>query len=91
MNAAEPVEVGGLYFFAPEGRQRGPAAQYCHMPGTYSQLIMHAVFSTKRRTPWISDELANRLYPYIGGIIRGQKGSLLEIGGVADHVHLLFR
>lgn len=61
------------------------------MPGTYSQLLLHAVFSTKRRVPWISDALAHSLYPYIGGIIRGQKGSLLEIGGVADHLHLLFR
>ena len=29
------------------------------------------------------------MYPYIGGIIRGEGGILLEIGGTADHVHLL--
>ena len=29
------------------------------------------------------------LYPYIGGIIRGEKGQLLEIGGTSDHVHIL--
>lgn len=52
---------------------------------------MHIVFSTKHRTPWISGEAAQRLYPYVGGIVRGEKGSLLEIGGVEDHVHLLIR
>jgi len=44
----------------------------CSMPGTYSQLLLHVVFSTKRRTPWIATEVAERLYPYIGGIIRAQ-------------------
>ena len=29
------------------------------------------------------------MYEYIGGIIRAKKGHLIEIGGVADHVHIL--
>jgi hypothetical protein len=37
------------------------------MPGTYSQLLLHIVTSTKGRTPWISTTVAERLYPYIGG------------------------
>jgi REP element-mobilizing transposase RayT len=32
-----------------------------------------------------------RLYAYLGGIVRGEAGELLEINGVADHVHLLVR
>ena len=40
------------------------------MPGTYTQLAIHAVFSTKARQPWIGPDIAERLYPYIGGIIR---------------------
>lgn len=61
------------------------------MPGTYSQLLLHLVFSTKARTPWIKPDLAQRLYPYIGGIIRAEKGTLFDIGGVEDHVHLYLR
>lgn len=61
------------------------------MPGTYSQLLLHVVISTKGRVPWISAELAERLYPYIGGIIRAEKGVLYDIGGVEDHVHLYLR
>lgn len=61
------------------------------MPGTYSQLLLHIVYSTKNRTPWISDEVAERLYPCIGGIVRAEKGVLYAIGGVEDHVHLYLR
>ena len=61
------------------------------MPGTYSQLLLHIVTSTKGRTPWISTAVAERLYPYIGGIVRAEKGVLYEIGGVEDHVHLYLR
>lgn len=61
------------------------------MPGTYSQLLLHVVTSTKARTPWISPPVAERLYPYIGGIIRAEKGVLFEIGGIEDHVHMYLR
>ena len=61
------------------------------MPGTYSQLLLHFVTSTKGRTPWISPDVAECLYPYIGGIVRAEKGVLYEIGGVEDHVHLYLR
>lgn len=61
------------------------------MPGTYSQILLHIVFSTKGRHPWITPDIAERLYPYIGGIIRNEKGTLYSIGGVDDHVHLYIR
>ena len=61
------------------------------MSGTYSQLLLHFVFSTKTRKPWITPDIAERLYPYIGGIIRSEKGTLYDIGGVEDHVHLYLR
>ena len=37
----------------------------------------------------ITSEVQPRLYAYMGGIIRNEGGHLLEIGGMADHVHLL--
>jgi len=61
------------------------------MPGTYSQLLHHVVFSTKGRTPWITGEISERLYPYIGGIVRAEKGVLYDIGGVEDHIHMYLR
>ncbi|MDX2119065.1 MAG: IS200/IS605 family transposase [Planctomycetota bacterium] len=61
------------------------------MPGTYSQVLLHVVFSTKGREAWITPHLAERLYPYIGGIVRAEKGVLYDIGGVEDHVHMYLR
>jgi len=59
------------------------------MSGTYTNLLYHVVFSTKLRIPLITRTLRDELHRYIGGIIRGEGGVLLEVGGMPDHVHLL--
>ena len=61
------------------------------MAGTFTNLLYHIVFSTKHRQPLITAGLQEELYKYMGGIIRGEGGTLLEIGGMPDHVHLLTR
>jgi putative transposase len=61
------------------------------MPGAYCNLLYHLVFSTKERRPLISSAMKPRLQDYIGGIVRGEQGDLLEINAVADHAHLLAR
>jgi putative transposase len=78
---------------APEGANgsSGFFIQGFKMPGTYAQILLHIVFSTKLRTPWITAEIAGRLYPYLGGLVRAEKGVLYDIGGVEDHVHLYMR
>ncbi|WLD13691.1 IS200/IS605 family transposase [Planctellipticum variicoloris] len=59
------------------------------MSSTYTSLHLHLVFSTKGRIPWITPEWQTRLHEYLGGTIVALGGSPQEIGGVADHVHLL--
>lgn len=59
------------------------------MPNTYSQILLHTVFSTKNRASMIKPTIQGRLYEYVGGIVRAEKGSLLAIGGTADHLHML--
>ena len=56
---------------------------------SYVSSYFHCVFSTKDRRPLITEELRERLWPYLGGIARENKMKALAIGGVADHVHLL--
>jgi len=51
----------------------------------------HLIFSTKNREPMIPGEVEQRLYEYLGGIVRGVGGTLIEINGMPDHVHLLVR
>ncbi|HWL93837.1 MAG TPA: IS200/IS605 family transposase [Phycisphaerae bacterium] len=61
------------------------------MAGTYSEILLHVVFSTKNRANLIKPEIQLRLYEYMGGIIRAEKGTTYAIGGTPDHVHLLIR
>lgn len=61
------------------------------MPGTYSTTLLHLVFSTRHRDPLIAADIRDRLYAFMGGVIRDERGSLLVIGGMPDHVHLLVR
>jgi putative transposase len=59
------------------------------MANTYSCLTFHIIWSTKNRLPFITPEIRDRLYAYIGGIIKKESGKLICIGGIEDHVHLL--
>ena len=61
------------------------------MADTFTNLLVHIVFSTKHRAALLGEPLRERLYEYIGGILRKEGDLLLEIGGVEDHVHLLVR
>ena len=56
---------------------------------SYISSYFHCVFSTKERRPLITPELRERLWPFLGGIARQNKMKAIEIGGVADHVHIL--
>jgi putative transposase len=57
--------------------------------GSFSKLTYHVVFSTKYRRKTITDDIRERLYEYVGGVARNLNGSLIQIGGIEDHVHLL--
>lgn len=59
------------------------------MPHSYVINLMHCVFSTKERYPFINEELEQRLWPYLGGISRENRMKALAIGGTTDHVHAL--
>ncbi|MGD8453101.1 MAG: IS200/IS605 family transposase [Phycisphaerae bacterium] len=61
------------------------------MPSAYTQNFYHAVFSTTQRANLLTPDLEARLYPFIGGIVRELRCTLLAINGMPDHVHLLVR
>lgn len=59
------------------------------MPQSFTCLNYHIVFSTRDRSPLITPDYRQRLYEYLGGILKHEKGTLLGAGGMSDHVHLL--
>ena len=61
------------------------------MSQSLHQKYGHLIFSTKNRDKLITRDIESRLYEYIGGIVHGMNGSIIEINGVEDHVHLLIR
>jgi REP element-mobilizing transposase RayT len=60
------------------------------MAHTYTNLLIHALFSTKDRQPLLRAEVRSDLYAYMGGIIVNLRGKPVLINGTKDHVHLLF-
>jgi putative transposase len=59
------------------------------MAHTFTNLLVHIIFSTKDRSPLIDAELKPKLHAYTGGIIREVNGKAYAINGVADHIHVL--
>lgn len=60
------------------------------MAHTYTNIVIHALFSTKRREPNLDSQLRSELFPYMGGVVRNLKGQPLLTNGPRDHVHMLF-
>ena len=61
------------------------------MAQSLAKILLHTVFSTKDRRPFLRDEpLREELHRYLGGILTHLDCQPLIIGGVEDHVHLLF-
>ncbi len=60
------------------------------MSQSLARVIIHITFSTKRRTPWLTDRaVCNALYEYIGGILKALDSKAIRINGVEDHVHIV--
>jgi putative transposase len=60
------------------------------MPQSLAKIILHTVFSTKDRRPFLRDRsLREELHRYLGGILSHLDCQPIIVGGVEDHVHLL--
>ena len=61
------------------------------MPQSLARLLVHLVFSTKNRIPFLrSPELRSEAHAYLTATLRGLDCEPVQVGGVGDHVHLLF-
>ena len=59
------------------------------MPQSLSKVILHIIFSTKDREPWLDSDMRPRMYAYLATICHDLGGELVRVGGVADHVHIV--
>ncbi|HVT05312.1 MAG TPA: IS200/IS605 family transposase [Thermoanaerobaculia bacterium] len=55
----------------------------------YTAILYHITFATFDRKPTIASSFRDRFHTYLGGIANNLRAKALEIGGVADHVHLM--
>ncbi|PYL60335.1 MAG: IS200/IS605 family transposase [Verrucomicrobia bacterium] len=58
------------------------------MPQSLSKVILHIIFSTKNREPFLDSDVRPRVHAYLATICRDLGGELVHVGGVADHVHI---
>jgi putative transposase len=60
------------------------------MPQSLAKILVHTVFSTKERRPFLRDAaLRDELHRYLGGILTNLDCQPIIVGGAEDHVHLL--
>ena len=59
------------------------------MAQTYTRLLYHIVFSTKNRVRSIKEELQQKLWAYMAGIVKHHGMHAVAIGGIEDHLHAL--
>ena len=59
------------------------------MPQSLSKVIIHVIFSTKEREPWLHREVRPRMHAYLATICRDLNAEAFHVGGVADHVHVV--
>ena len=60
------------------------------MSQSLAKNLIHLIYSTKHRNPWIPREHRDALYAYQAGIFLEWNSPAILIGGVEDHVHALF-
>lgn len=59
------------------------------MPQSYSRIILHTTWSTKYRMPYIHAGIEDRVHRLIADLFREHGCIVLEIGGTADHIHIV--
>jgi REP element-mobilizing transposase RayT len=60
------------------------------MSQSLSSVLIHLIFSTKNREPFLTPLIEKELHPYMAKIFRSLKSPSLAINGTTDHIHALF-
>jgi len=60
------------------------------MPQSLTQLYAHLIFSMMDRFPFLKDDIRDRVHAYLATVLRDMGSPFVVVGGVDDHVHILF-
>ncbi len=58
------------------------------MAQSLSKVLLHLIFSTKNRHPWIREDVQPKLHAYLAGTCRAIGSQAYRVGGTDDHVHI---
>ena len=61
------------------------------MPHVKNRALLHFVWTTYDRMPWIKPEIASAVHRYIQTVAHNDGCEVLAVGGVSDYIHLLVR
>jgi putative transposase len=56
---------------------------------SFVSCLVHVVYATKDRRPFIMADMRKDLWSYTGGIARNHNKKALKVGGIEDYVHIL--
>ena len=60
------------------------------MSQSLTKIYAHLIFSTKNRERWLDHQIRPRVHGYLATVIRELDSLWVVVGGVEDHVHILF-
>jgi putative transposase len=58
------------------------------MPQSLSLVLIHVIFSTKDRAPFLNPTIRPKLHAYLATVARNLDCECFLVGGIEDHVHL---
>ena len=61
------------------------------MAHSYTNLLVHVLFSTKNREKRLSAEIRENLFPYLAAVLNDQGAKALIVGAGLEHTHTLLR
>ena len=60
------------------------------MPQSLSKIYIHLIFHIKNTSPEFNEEDLDRIHSYIGQLVNVTGCSVIQVGGIKDHIHILF-
>lgn len=61
------------------------------MPQSLSLVVVHVIFSTKERQPFLNNAIRAQAHAYLAATAREIGCECYRVGGIEDHVHLAIR